>query len=150
MAGVGLRLRTAEPVTDREGAALMALRGRGSAFEPDEAQQIVGEVGQPELGRGTGQPDRADDQAQALLLAAKTCSTAARTLPRVALPRRTLRRHRLAAGLGPLQPGGQAPLGERGQIGGRAIGGVGPDPARRVAGVEQIARAARRHAPRRG
>ena len=50
-------------------AAPLALCGRTSALKPGEAEQVVGEVGQPELGRGASKADRADDEAPALLLA---------------------------------------------------------------------------------
>jgi hypothetical protein len=82
---------------------------------------MAGEVGQAELGPGAGEPDRADHPAQALLLAGDDVHDRVPALaaPGVAAP--DVGRHRLE----PPQLGRQAALGERGQIGGPAVGGVG-------------------------
>lgn len=47
--------------------------------------------------------------------------------------------HRLAPGLGPLELRDETPAVEQAQIGGRAVGGIGPHPARQVVRIEQPA-----------
>ena len=57
----------------------MVLRQRSSAFEPDKAQQVVGQVGQPELVLRLGSPTVRTTRRRRCFWQAKTCSTAART-----------------------------------------------------------------------
>ena len=68
--------------------------------------------------------------------AANTCSTRLRTRARVVLPRAIWAGIGLAARLGPSELRHQPPLSEQRQVGLPAIGGVRPDTARGVGGIE--------------
>lgn len=43
----------------------------GPGFDPEEAREVVGEVGAPDLCTGSGQSDVAHEQAEAVFLAGK-------------------------------------------------------------------------------
>jgi hypothetical protein len=71
--------------------------------------------------------------------AAKTCSIATRTRARLALPAGHVRRHRLGTRLRSLELRHQPAPRQQCCVGHRAVGGVGPEGARGVPGVEQRA-----------
>ena len=63
----------------------------GNAVQVDQALHVEDDVGQPDLGRGSRDADRSDEQPHAaLLLPKKTCSTRARTLDLRLLARRVV------------------------------------------------------------
>ena len=78
--------------------------------EPGEALQIVGEAGEAELGRVAGHADRADDEAQALLLAGEHVLDRGPDLAAAGVAAPDVRSHRLAARLRPMQVGAMARL----------------------------------------
>ena len=83
-----------------------------------------------------------------LLLGGEDVLDRERTRPRRGVAAGDVRRHRLAARLRPLELGGQAAPDQQRDVGGRAIGGIGPDAARRVVGSSSR-RAGRRRGRRR-
>ena len=85
---------------------------------------------------GPGNADHADDQAQALLLVGEDLLDRGPDLPSgIAAP--DMGRHQLAARLRALQVRHHRPPGKCRQVGGGAIGDVGPHPGGGVAGIQE-------------
>src|SRR5512132_1355768 len=62
-------------------------RDGGFCAKPGEPSEVVGEIGETDLRRGSDLADGSGDEGRRHFCAAKTCSTRERTLARVALPR---------------------------------------------------------------
>lgn len=113
--------------------------GNRLGFDPEEALEVVGEVGELDLGPGPGQADGAHEQAEAVLLAGEHRPDGRADLGAgpVGL---ALRRRQIEARLSP-EVDFRAPalLGQMGFVGLGAVGGVSPDVARRIAGSRTLA-----------
>ena len=94
-------------------------------FDPEEALEVVGEVGKPDLGPGSGQADGAHELAEAVLLTGKHRLDRRADLGAGAVGF-ALRRRQIVAGL---SPGGDlrtsAMFGQVGFVGLGAVGSVG-------------------------
>ena len=107
-------------------------------FDPEEALEVVGEIGESDLGAGSGQTDSAHEQTEAVLLAGEHRLDGRANLGAGAVGL-ALRRRQVVAGLSSeVDLRAPALLGEMGFVGLRAVGRVGPDVARRVGRVEDI------------
>ena len=114
-----------------------AFCGQGSPFDPHQPAHIVGEIGERDLGRRTGEADGADDQVQAAFLGGEDMLDPGPHLRPRRVAAADRHRHRLAPRFGALELGDQPAPVEQRQVGSRAVGGVRPHPARQIIAVEQ-------------
>lgn len=112
--------------------------GHRPGFDPEEALEVVDEVGEPDLGPGSRQTDGAHEQTEAVLLAGEHRLDGRADLGAGAVGL-ALQRRQIEARL-PSEVDLRAPalLGEIGFVGLGAVGGVGPDVARRIGRVEDV------------
>ena len=111
--------------------------GQGGSREPDHSAHVVGEVGEPDLHLGPGEADGSDDHAHGPLLPGEDMLDAGADLGLRGVGARGAPRHRLALRLLAMDPAREAGLRETRLVLRGPIGGIRPDPARRVRAIEQ-------------
>ncbi len=94
------------------------------AFDPGEAGEVVGEIGQGQLRRGAGLAYGADDEVEAALLGGEDVFDARADAGAAGVATGDVARHGPAPGLGALELGFQAAPLQHLDVGRRPIGGV--------------------------
>ena len=99
---------------------------------------VVSEIGERDLGGSASEADGADQQVEAVLLGGEDMLDPGPHPAAGSVAAGDVGRHRVAPGLGPLELRGEATPIEEVEMDLRAIGGVGPDAAGGIVGVEQV------------
>ena len=111
--------------------------GRGPSLKPSQSGEVVGEIGECDLGGCSGQTDGPDDQMEAALLGGEDVLDPCADPGAGRIAAADMGRHRLAARLGALELGLVPAAVEEAQIGLGAICRIGPHAARQVVDVKQ-------------